>query len=286
MQLSVELAPRHKMGLLLRTPVLLACGAGGYGNIPALIDASGLGAIVTLPVCARTPSSAFSPSFALVPGGVVHPPAAPIAVRTLLRRWRKNWARTETPIIVHLAADSEAGLIACASALEESPDVAALEWRADGLPPAQAAEAVARLRASTEKPLLIQVPLFGARPYCEALSEHADAFVVGAPPEGTAWLPEAGRWVHGEVHGVGTFPLVLKALHDLADTPSPLIALGGIHTPAQAVQAILAGAAAIMLDTAVVRTPDLPGNALQAIIIEMENRALDDLRDLIGRELR
>lgn len=285
-KLSVELAPRHKMGLLLRTPVLLASGAGGYGSIPALMDDSSLGGIVTLPVCARTPSPAGQPGFAPVPGGVVHSSAQAIPARTLLRRWRKHWERRETPIIVHLAADSEAGLLACASALEESPDVAALEWRADGLPPDEAAATVARLRASTEKPLLIQVPLFAARPYCEALGEHADALVVGAPPAGAAWLPEAGRWVQGEVHGVGAFPLMLQALCDLADTSSPLIALGGIHSPAQATEAILAGAAAIMLDTAVYRTPNLPRDALQAIIGEMENRALDDIRDLIGRELR
>ncbi len=286
MNLSVELAPRHKMGLLLPAPILLACGAAGYGTIPSLIDAASLGGVVTLPACARAASSSPPPGFAQVPGGVVcaHPP--PISVRALLRRWGKRWARMETPVIVHLAADSSADLRACASALEESRDVLALEWRADRLPPDEAAETAARLRASTEKPLLVQVPLFETRAYCEAIGQQADAFVVGSPPDGAAWSPETSTWVQGEAHGVGMFPLMLNTLLDLAEIPFPLIALGGIHTPDQAVQAILAGAAAVMLDTAIYRNPDLPGEALRAIIGEMENRGLEDVRELMGRELR
>jgi dihydroorotate dehydrogenase (NAD+) catalytic subunit len=170
--------------------------------------------------------------------------------------------------------------------LEESPDVAALEWSADGLSPDEAGRTAAHLRASTERPLLVQVPLLEARPYCEAIGDRADAFVVGAPPQGVAWSPEAGLWVRGETHSAGMLPLVLKAFHDLTEIAAPLIALGGIHTPAHAVQAILAGATAVMLDTGIYRNPDLPGEALQAIIQQMNDRGLEDIRELVGRELR
>jgi len=282
--LSVDLAPGHKVGLPLATPILLGCGAAGYGAAPDVVDASVLGAVVTLPMAARATGA---PSrFAPVPGGVVIDGGGPAAVRAVLRHWAERWRRANPPVIVHVAGESPADLAACAETLEEVREVAALEWRADVLPPDEAAKAASRLRAASDKPLLVQVPLAGAAEYAEAVAEDADALVVGAPPQGSAWSAEEETWVRGDVHGAGVFPLVLHALHDLREFPRPLVAFGGIQSPEQAVQAVLAGAGAVMLDIAICRTPDLPAQALATIIREMENRALDDLRQLVGREAR
>lgn len=282
--LSVELAPGHKVGLALPTPILLGSGAAGFGAAPEGVDASAVGAVVTLPLAAR--ASGAPPRFALVPGGVVMDGGGPAAVRAILRHWGQRWRRANPPVIAHVAGESPAELAACAEVLEEVREVAALEWRADALPPDEAAVSAARLRAASDKPLLVQIPLEAAPAYAEALTGTADALVVGAPPQGTAWSTEDEGWVRGDVHGVGVFPLMLYALQALRDCPLPLVAFGGIHSPEQAVQAILAGASAVMLDVAICRAPNLPAEALAAIIREMENRALDDLRQLTGREAR
>ncbi|MDH7489541.1 MAG: hypothetical protein QHH80_08535 [Anaerolineae bacterium] len=281
--LSVELAPGHKIGLLLTTPILLGCGAAGYGDAPDVVDASALGAVITLPLASRAGGAL--PRLAPVPGGVVMDGGGPAAVRAVLRHWAERWRRANPPVIAHVAGDSPADLAACAEALEEVREVAALEWRADSLPPDDAASIAARLRAASDKPLLVQIPLAGAPAYAEALVGVADALVVGAPPRGTAWSEEGG-WVRGDVHGAGVFPMVLDALHALRECPLPLVAFGGILLPEQAVQALLAGACAVMLDIAICRAPELPSEALEAIIREMENRALDDVRQLVGREAR
>jgi dihydroorotate dehydrogenase (NAD+) catalytic subunit len=203
----------------------------------------------------------------------------------VLRRWGARWMRADPPVIAHLWGDSAAELAECAEVLEEVREIAAVEWRADALPANEAGQAAARLRGASEKPLLAQIPLFDAAAYAEAVGERADALVIGAPPAATAWSGEEGRWISGDMHGFGVFPLVLDALRTLKDAPLPLVALGGIETPDQAVQAILAGATAVMLDTALFRNPDLPGAALAAIMREMENRALGDIRELIGRDV-
>jgi len=280
--LSVDLAPGHKTGLPLATPILLGCGTAGYGAAPEAVDAAALGAVVTLPLAARAVGT--SPRFAPVPAGVVIDTGGPAAVRAVLRHWGERWRRANPPVIAHVAGESPAELAACAETLEEVREVAALEWRADALPPDEAARAAARLRAASDKPLLVQVPLAGAADYAEALVGVADALVVGAPPQGTAWSAEDEAWVQGDVHGPGVFPLVVRALLALREFPFPLVAFGGIHAPHQAVQAVLAGASAVMLDIAICRLPDLPGQALAAIMEEMENRALDDLRQLVGRD--
>jgi dihydroorotate dehydrogenase (NAD+) catalytic subunit len=282
MNTAVELAPRHKTGLPLRSPILLACGAAGYGAAPPFVDASALGAVVTLPLGARARPT--PPEFAQTPGGVVVAHGGPAAARAVLRRWGTRWMRADPPVIARLVGDSAAELAECAEVLEEIHEIAAVEWRADVLLPHEAGQAAARLRSASEKPLLVQIPLLDAAAYAEAVGEWADALVVGAPPAGTAWSAVEGHWVSGDTHGVGAFPLVLEALRILKDVPLPLIALGGIHTPDQAVQAIVAGATAVMLDTALYRSPDLPKASLAAIIREMENRALDDIRELIGRD--
>lgn len=282
--LSVDLAPGHKVGLPLAVPILLGCGAAGYGDPPDVVDASALGAVVTLPLAARAGGA--PPRFAPVPGGVVMDSGGAAAVRAILRHRAERWRRANPPVIAHVAGDSPADLAACAEALEEVREVAALEWRADSLWPDEAASTAARLRAASDKPLLVQVPLVGALAYAEALAGVADALVVGAPPQGTAWSAEEEGWVRGDVHGAGVFPLVLHALHDLREFPRPLVAFGGIQSPEQAVQALLAGASAVMLDIAICRAPELPSEALAAIIREVENRALDDVRQLVGREAR
>ncbi len=284
MNLSVDLAPGHKRGLPLSTPILLGSGVAGYGAAPDVVDASALGAVVTLPLAVRAGGA--PPHFALVPGGVVMDSGAPAAVRTVLRHWGERWRRANPPVIAHVAGGSPEELAACAEVLEEAREVAALEWRADPLPPDEAASAADRLRSVSDKPLLVQVPLANALAYAEALMGIADALVVGAPPTGTAWSDEEGGWVRGDVHGTGVFPLVLDALHALREFPFPLVAFGGILLPEQAVQVVLAGAAAVMLDLAVFRAPELPSAALAAIIQEMENRALDNVRQLVGREAR
>lgn len=284
MKLSVDLASGHKTGLPLSTPILLGSGAAGYGAAPDVVDASALGAVVTLPLAARAGGA--PPRFALVPGGVVMDSGGPAAARGVLRHWGDRWRRANPPVIVRVVGGSPEELAACAEVLEEAREVAALEWRADVLPPDEAASAAARLRAASDKPLLVQVPLANAPAYAEALTGVANALVVGAPPAGTAWSDEDGGWVRGDVHGAGVFPLVLHALHALREFPFPLVAFGGILSAEQAVQAVLAGASAVMLDIAVCRAPELPSQALAGIIREMENRALDDVRQLVGREAR
>lgn len=281
--LSVDLAPGHKMGLALSTPILLGSGAAGYGAAPDVVDASALGAVVTLPLAAR--ASGAPARFAPVPAGVVMDGGGPAAARTILRQWGARWRRAAVPVIAHVTGDSPTELTACAEILEEAREVVALEWRADALPPDEAAKIAGRLRAVSNKPLLVQVPLADAAAYAEALVGIADALVVGAPPPGTAWSPEEG-WVRGDVHGAGVFPLMLDALHTLRDSPFPRVAFGGIHAPDQALQTVLAGASAVMLDIAICRAPDLPARALATMIQEMENRALDDVRHLVGREAR
>lgn len=281
---SVDLAPGHKTGLPLSTPVLLGSGAAGFGAVPDVVDASALGAVVTLPLAARAGGA--PPRFAAVPGGVVMDSGGPAAVRATVRHWGDRWRRANPPVIAHVVGGSPGELAACAEALEEVREVAALEWRADCLPPDEAAIVAGRLRAVSDKPLLVQVPLVNAAAYAETLTGIANALVVGAPLAGTAWSDEDGGWVRGDVHGAGVFPLVLDALHALREFPFPLVAFGGVLSPEQAVQALLAGASAVMLDIAICRTPELPSEALAAIIREMENRALDDLRQLVGREAR
>lgn len=284
LNLSVDLAPGHKVGLPLSTPILLGSGAAGYGAVPAPVDGAAVGAVVTLPLAVR--SGGAPPRFAPVPGGVVMDGGGPAAVRTILRHRGERWRWAKSPVIAHVVGASPAEQAACAEVLEEVHEVVGLEWRADSVPPDEAATGAARLRAASDKPLLVQVPLANAAAYAETLAGIADVLVVGAPPPGSAWSDEDAGWVRGDVHGPGVFPLVLHALHALREYPIPLVAFGGILAPEQAVQAILAGAAAVMLDVSICRAPDLPSQALAAIIHEMENRALDDVRQLVGREAR
>jgi dihydroorotate dehydrogenase (NAD+) catalytic subunit len=110
----------------------------------------------------------------------------------------------------------------------------------------EAATAVQAVRDVTPRPIVAFVqpgPNIGLRAL-DLVAAGADALVVIAPPSGAA-----SPTVVGPLLGPAVFPLAIQALIECRNaTDVPLIALGGIMTPALARTALDCGATAIMVD--------------------------------------
>ncbi|HNU05259.1 MAG TPA: hypothetical protein PKL67_14025 [Anaerolineae bacterium] len=271
----VNLAPRHKLGLTLANPVLLAAGMVGYGDaaLPGL-TLGRLGGFVTAPVT-RRPWRGPLPQVTETTGGLLwqrglwNP-----GVRVVVRDYGPLWRRSRAPVIVHLAGDDPDELAAVATTLEQTPGVVGLEL--DLLTPYQdeegeleaAEEQVQAVRAAADLPLLARIPLSTSDEAVQVLVEREliDALVLAQPPQGLRYRPADGGSCTGQLHGRGLAPLLAARIAELAGWVGlPLVACGGIHTLEEALACLAVGAAAVQIGTAVWVDPLLPERVVEAL---------------------
>lgn len=269
----LELAPRHKQGLLLANPVLLAAGVIGYGDASAPgFEMADIGGYVTAPV-SRRPWRGEPPQVAEAAGGLLWRRGAwNPGVRRVLNDHAAAWARSPVPVIVHLVGGDPDELAAVAGACESVAGIAGLELDVPaGATGSDAADAAAELawavREAADLPLLARLPLDVADLTVQALLDAgADALVLARPPRGRYFQAAKGQWLEGEYYGPGLVPQVAARLADLATwVEAPLVACGGVHSMADALTYLSSGATAVMLDTAIWVDPELPGRIAAAL---------------------
>jgi dihydroorotate dehydrogenase (NAD+) catalytic subunit len=264
----IELAPRHKVGLPVKNPILLAGGTIGYGEtMHPGVHSQRLGAVVIGPITLNSRAGNESPRLAEVNGGMVL--AQGLQNRGLasaLKQFAKVWPRLGCPVIAQIADDQPAALVKVAGQLTSDSGLSGLEL----LLPATADAEITRtlVRTATRQsdlPLWVKLPLATATLLAPiAVEAGAVGLVVGQPMLGAGLhLTADGDTplsVSGALFGPLAFASMLTALLSVAKLalPSALIACGGIHTLAQVKQAIHAGAQAVQIDSAVWVEPGLP----------------------------
>lgn len=265
----IELAPQSKVGLALSNPVMIAAGCGGYGpNYQPLLDLPSFGALVTNPITLRPRRGPVQPRLVETTAGFVlatgdqNP-----GVKKVLQQYGPAWSRLGLPVIAHLPADEPDNLRRTARALCSAEPgmgglVAALEL---GVPltatPQDARRWLRAIQADCLLPVLVKLPLVAAEIMAEmVVAAGGDALVIGAPPLAAAVAPGTGQVVHGCLYGPALHALALAQLHlirQLVDVP--LVAAGGIHSPADARAFLAAGAAAVQIDSLLFINPQAAG---------------------------
>lgn len=256
----IELAPQHKIGLSLTTPVMIASGCGGYGQAyHHLLDLSVFGAMVTNPITLRPRHGANQPRLVEVASGfILNTGEQNPGVKKVIQQHQKSWAHLSTPVIAHLPADDADDLLRTARALAhlETPQgqnlLAAIEL---GLPhyarPHDIERWVRAVREGSPLPLLVKLPLGALLEMVEAAADaDADALVIGTPPLGAAQAGPTGPLVTGYLYGPALHSLALRDLQMVKSwIDLPLVAAGGIHSLAEAQLFLAAGAVAVQLDS-------------------------------------
>lgn len=256
----IELAPQHKIGLTLTSPVMIAAGCAGYGSAyQSLLDLSAFGAIVTNPITLRPRHGANQPRLVEIPGGfILNTGEQNPGVKKVIQHYQKSWAHLNPAIIAHLPADDADDLLRTARALAylETPQgqnlVAAIEL---GLPPSVRPQDIARwvhaVREGSPLPLLVKLPLGAPLEMVDAVADaYADALVIGSPPLRAAQAGPNGPIVTGHLYGPTLHSLALRDLQMVKSwIDLPLIAAGGIHSLADAQAFLNSGAVAVQLDS-------------------------------------
>ena len=279
----IELAPRHKTGLNLSSPVLIASGFCGYGqSYQRLIDMTVFGAVVTQPVTLRPERGTPQPRvWETTAGFVLNTGLQNPGVRKVIQAHRKSWERLGLPVIAHLPADRPDDLTRTARALSsvQTPQgdalLAAIEL---GLPletaPDEVEDWVAAVQAGSELPILVKLPIGGYPALAEsAVQAQADALVIGTPPLGTAYAPAYRQMVKGHLFGPALHSLVLHDIQMVAGFDLPLVAVGGIHSTADIYTFLQAGATAVQIDSLLFIDPQ----AAYQLALDVNNTLLDPL---------
>ena len=234
--MTLELAPDNKRGLALDSPLMVGCGAVGYGDAwPPGLSWDHFGAVVTAPLSVRPRKGLSQPRLAELPAGFLfstgdHNPG----FRRVLKRQASLWRRAQTPVILTLVGGEPGDRAWMAVRLEE------IEGGVDGieLPVpedvnlGEASAFISAVRYVTTLPILVKLPATRAAHLAKAcVVAGADALVVGTPPP-VVYPTEEGALLEAPIAGPVTFPFTLRALRRVValDLGVPLVASGGIHT--------------------------------------------------------
>ena len=262
MVILIELAPGHKQGLPSANPVWIAGGMVGYGEaVTRGTELATLGGVVVGPIMASSRGGSALPRVAQTPGGMVLDTGFQNrGVSNAVRRHGKLWPRLGCPVVAQLVDADPREMGKLAARITTVPGILGVELLPLTHDVGLAARMVRNVVRVSDLPVWVKLPLANAVEWAEKLVEMgASGLVLAQSPHGELGL-EAQGVVSGELYGPLAFGMMLPVLRGVArlQLPAALIACGGIHTAAQMMQALAAGADAIQVDTALWVEPALP----------------------------
>ncbi|MCJ7551834.1 MAG: nitronate monooxygenase [Anaerolineae bacterium] len=273
----IELAPNHKYGLPIAAPVMPASGTFGYGEAyHDMVDLSLLGAIVTNPVSLRPRRVAHGQRIGVhADHFVVHTGWPSPGLRRVIREAGPVWERLPVPVIVHLLATRPVEVGRAAAYLSGVRGVRGVELGfTESVSLAEARDLLAATAEESDLPVIVKIPFSRVDDLASALAQAgADAITLMSPPR--AVLPVAGgeageqvaRFMRGRLYGAALLPLLLNALSRWAGKLGvPVIACGGIASPADALACLTLGAAAVQIDALLWRDPWLLDSVARALV--------------------
>ena len=182
-------------------------------------------------------------------------------------------AELPVPLIVSVMGFSRDELAHLAAAVGERDEVAMVELNVScpnvetglvmGADPAETAAAVERVRAATEKPVIVKLTPTAADPAAVAAAAErsgADAVSLVNTLKGMALDPRTGRpWLGGRTGGLSGPAIRPVALEQVATVAArvrvPVIGMGGIASGRDAREFLDAGAACVAVGTESFRDP-------------------------------
>ena len=307
MNLSVQLAPRHKQGLMLANPVMTASGTFGYGTeYSHLFDIQQLGAIVCKGTTLEPRDGNPQPRLAETACGVLNAIGLQnIGVNALIKEKAPTWASWRVPVIVNIAGETIDDYAQLADKLDGVAGISAIEVNIScpnikaggaefGADPESAAEVTTAVKAATSLPILVKLtPNTSdiARVAIAVAEAGADAISLintlrGMAVDTAKRRPLPGS-ITGGLSGPAIKPVALYMVYEVAGAVEvPVIGCGGITTASDATEFIMAGASAIQIGTASFSNPHAPLDVLEGIEQFMKKEGIKDIRELIGAARR
>jgi dihydroorotate dehydrogenase (NAD+) catalytic subunit len=307
MNLSVQLAPKHRPGLRLANPVMTASGTLGYGTeYNHLFDIQKLGAIVCKGTTLESRDGNPQPRLAETASGLLNSIGLQnIGVEALVQEKAPVWAGWQVPVIVNIAGETIDDYAQLAGRLDGVAGISAIEVNIGcpnikaggaefGANPESAAKVTAAVRDATSLPMLVKLTpnTTDIAKIALAVAEAgADAISLINTMKGMVIdinkrRPLLGN-ITGGLSGPAIKPVALYMVYEAAGAVElPIIGCGGIATASDAIEFIMAGASAIQVGTASFTNPQAPFDVLEGIEQFIEKEGIKDIADLVGTARR
>lgn len=253
----IDLAPGHKIGLVVENPILLSPAAAGFGDRLPRIESATPGAVVVGPVSAAGHGYGRTGIVEVDSGVIALPSGFSRGARRAVDRYAGAWERAGCPVVVQLVDEAPADFAAAVARVAGAQAVGGIEWSVPAdLALSSLVDGVRAAQRAADLPLWVKLPWGRAAELAErAVAAGAAGLVVAQPPAGSAL--RAGAVTTGALHGPLLFATLLDQLVAVArmGLPCALVASGGIFTAEQMLQALAAGAHAVQLDAVVWSEP-------------------------------
>lgn len=296
--MSVEIA-----GIRLRNPVMPASGTFGYGEEYApFLDLEKIGAIVTKGLSLKPKAGNPTPRIAETISGMLNAIGLQNVGIEAFCKYKMPFLRTvNTPIIANFFGNTLEEYGEVARQLNDIPEIAAGELNIScpnvkqggivfGTDPKAAAEVVALVRKNLQKPLIVKLTpnVTDITVVARAVEEAgADAIacintLTGMAVDIHTRKPRLANCTGG-LSGPAIRPVAVRMVHQVVQTVSvPVIGIGGIVRPMDAIEFLIVGARAVQVGTANFVDPTAMLSIIDGIEAFCVAEGIDDINQLIG----
>ncbi|HLA69200.1 MAG TPA: dihydroorotate dehydrogenase [Bacteroidota bacterium] len=283
--------------------VLVASGTFGYGDeVKELVDVAGLGGIVTKSLSWKPRDGNPPRRIAETPSGMLNSIGlANVGVHAFIEKKLPYLRTLDTTIVVNIAASSFDEYCDVLRLLDEQEGIDAFEINVScpnvkegglsfGADCSKTAEMTARLRALTEKPLIIKLTpnVTHVSEFAKAVEDSgADAIslintLIGMAVDIKTRKPKLST-VTGGLSGPAIRPIALAKVYEAAQVVDiPVIGIGGISSAEDAIEFLLVGASAVQVGTANFIDPTTGVQVAQGIEAYCRQSGLKDAGELVG----
>lgn len=288
--------------LRLKSPVMPASGTHDwFGGDPTGATASHLGAVVTKSVTLRPQTGTPPTRVAETPMGMLNAIGIPsVGLDAFLRDVLEGYRELDAAVIVSVQAYSTEECEEMASRLSEEPRVDALELNLScpnlehGTITAQSArlsaEMVAAARKATRLPVIAKLSpnVTSIVEIARSVEEAgADALCLINTLKGMAVDVETRRALLGNLSGGLSGPAIKPVALYLIwecyeEVGIPIVGAGGVSTPQDAVEFLLAGARAVQVGTATFREPRTLRRVAEGVRDYLRREGFGSVDELVG----
>lgn len=296
--LSVDLC-----GISLQNPVIAASGTFGYGEEAGdLLDVNALGGIVTKGLSSKPRLGNPPPRIVETRSGMLNTIGLEnVGVDAFIAEKLPRIRHLRAAIIANVFGDTVEDYVAVVQKLEREKGLAAIELNIScpnvdkggmefGTDPVLAREVVQAVKGVSRLPVIVKLSpnVTDIRVIARAVAEGgADAISLINTIPGMAVDIETRRPllknITGGLSGPAIKPIALRMVWEVSQTVSlPIIGIGGIETPRDALEFLIAGATAIQVGTANFYEPLTMPRIVEGLEQFLRGKGIPSIRDLVG----
>jgi len=290
-------------GIELRNPVMTASGTFGYAmEFEELVDLNRLGGIIVKGLSLEPSMGNKPPRIVETACGMLNAIGLEnVGIKTFVKEKLPFLKKLSTPVFTNIYGKSISDYALLAARIDELKEIAGIEVNiscpnvkagglAFGVVPETAAEVVRAVREKTSKPLIVKLSpnVTDITKIARAVEDAgADSVSLVNTITGMSIDIETRRSklanITGGLSGPAIKPVALRMVWQVAQSVKiPVIGVGGIVCAEDALEFLIAGAAAVQVGTANFVNPHATIDIIEGIEGFLREKKISSIRDIIG----